>query len=546
MTHRSRASYLSPPTISPAPALWYHRAVADRRFPLTVTDDEGVSRQGEVYIVRAWRSDVAVSPNASFTIVLAQEPLAGDCPPPDAPNVVVCAPACPVRLTAAVAEATVAYDANEVPSAVPLRFPRRALDAYAGGTLVASHVLPVTAREVFADGVPGARLDSLACHLLAATRRVGRCWEALDRILSWPDPPSPLAQPRRVRARLHEALRGAPLPPTNAPAADALQRLLLITGGAQPEGVAPSPAALAEDAAYLRCRLERPEAADELATMRAYVESARPGTSSVDVAADHAFTREQLSFVTLLEQPHQLDGLRATFEMFRAEYTRAYARHHRAYWQAVARLHVALEDARPAARALAALNTLRALGRPLGQEALIAYERLAEARGACDAPALDAALPDLPTCPSCGITMDHAAPTGAAEGVVRRLSAALARQQARLASEAIRRILARGGERLEQFLQIVQAADVAGLARVLDDDLLTFLGALLAQPVSPTPEAQELFEELARAHPVVSKEQVEAVAKTLRRLLSEQLESQGTADPSRPAAFRLASEPPPS
>ncbi len=519
--------------------------MADRRFPLTVTDDEGVSRQGEVCIVRAWRPGVATSPHASFTIVLAQEPLSSDCPPPDTPNVVVCAPACPVRLTAAIAEAAVAYDAIEVPSAVPLRLPRRALDAYAGGMLVASHVLPITAREVFADGVPGARLHSLACYLLAALRRADRCWEALDRILSWPDPSSPLAQPRRVRTRLREALRVAILPPS-APGPDALERLSLIADGAEPESVAPSPAVLAEDAAYLRCRLERPEAADELAAMRTYVESARPGTSSVDLAADHAFTREQLSFVTLLEQPHQLDGLRATFEMFRGEYARAYARHHRAYWQASARLHSALEDARPAARALAALNTLRALGRPLGQEALAQYQRLAQARGACDEPALDAAVRERPACPGCGITMDDAVPTGAAEDVVRRLSAALSRQQARLASEAIRRILARGGERLEQFLQIVQAADVAGLARVLDDDMLTFLGELLAQPLSPTPEAQELFEELARAHPVVSKGQVDDVANTLRRLLSEQLESRGTADPSRPAAFPLASESPPS
>jgi hypothetical protein len=141
--------------------------------------------------------------------------------------------------------------------------------------------------------------------------------------------------------------------------------------------------------------------------------------------------------------------------------------------------------------------------------------------------------------------MEDGVPSEEAEEVLRRLHAALAGQQARLASEAVRRILARGGERLDQFLQIVQASDLAGLAQVLDDELLAFLRELLSQPVSPTPEALDLFEELARAYPVVSEEQVDAVVHTLRQLLSEQLASQRAADPSRAAAFRLASTPPP-
>ena len=78
----------------------------------------------------------------------------------------------------------------------------------------------------------------------------------------------------------------------------------------------------------------------------------------------------------------------------------------------------------------------------------------------------------------------------------------------------------------------------------LDDELLAFLGELLAQPVSPTPEALDLFEHLARAYPIVSEEQVEAVIETLRQLLTEQLASQRASDPSRPAAFHLASVPP--
>ena len=49
-----------------------------------------------------------------------------------------------------------------------------------------------------------------------------------------------------------------------------------------------------------------------------------------------------------------------------------------------------------------------------------------------------------------------------------------------LSSEAVRQILAaEKGERLERFLQVVQASDLTGLANVLDDELLAFLRELL-------------------------------------------------------------------
>ena len=105
--------------------------------------------------------------------------------------------------------------------------------------------------------------------------------------------------------------------------------------------------------------------------------------------------------------------------------------------------------------------------------------------------------------------------------------------------------MARGGRRLEQFLQIVQASDLTGLAHVLDGDLLEFLRELLSEPVAPTAEALDLFEELARSHPVVSEDQIDAVSQTLRTLLTEQLAAQQEHDPTASATFRLASIPPP-
>ena len=99
------------------------------------------------------------------------------------------------------------------------------------------------------------------------------------------------------------------------------------------------------------------------------------------------------------------------------------------------------------------------------------------------------------------------------------------------------------GETPQRFVEIVQAADVAAMTRVLDDDLLTFLDELLSQPLSPTADALAVFEELVRAHPSVSGDDVDGVAETLRRLLTEQLEAQRPADPTGTATFRLATEP---
>ena len=519
--------------------------MADRRLRFTVQDDQGVSHPGELVIVRAWRPDLELNPNVACTIVLAQQPLAADSPPPGASNVVVCAPARPVRLPAAVAEAAVAYQAGGAPAAPPLRLSRQALAAYAGGALLAAQPLSVGSREVFGEGARSPRLEPLIQDLLAASRRADACWRELDRLLSWPHPPAQAARPERLRARLREALLRMPPTWPDLPGRDVIPRLHDIAAGAPPETVAASPAALADDVASLRCFTERPEAAEELAAMRAYLEGADPGPQLRRLLVDHATTRQRLSFVTLLSEPHQLDGMRAAYEIFRADYIATYLEHHGRYWRAFARFRIVLDEAALTAQALARLNTLRALGRPVGEPALDAYERLARDRRACGVRELESTLRERPDCPDCQITMEDGVPSEEGEELRRRLGAALARQQARLASEAVRRILARGGEPIERFLQIVQASDLAGLAQVLDDKLLAFLRDLLAQPVSPAPLALDLLQELVRAHPTVSEEQVEAVTQTLRQLLSELLTSQRVADPSQPAAVRLASVLPP-
>ena len=517
----------------------------DRRLPFTVKDDQEVPREGEIVIVRDWNPDIELNPAAAFTIVLAQRPLAADSPPPGTANVAVCAPASSIRLPATVAEAAVTHETGGGQAVSPLRLSRQALAAYAGGTLLAMHPLSISARDVFSDGLRQPQLELLGRDLLDAVRRVEAWWRTLDEVLSWPRAPARVVRPDQLRARLSATLERIPGPPRSALADTIIARLREIATGAQPDAIASSPAELKEDVALVRCLAERPEEVAELAAMRAYLDAATPGPQMHELFVDHAVTRERLSFAALLDQPRELESMRATFELFQSGYVEAYTEHHRRHWRAFARLRAILDEGALTAQALVRLNTLRALGRPVGRAALAAYGRMTRGRRACSAKELATALREQPLCPDCGITMENGAPSEETEEVLRRLHAALARQQARLAGEAVRRILARGGERIDQFLQIVQASDPAGLAQVLDDQLLAFLQELLSQPVSPTPEALDLFQELARAYPVVSEEQVEAVIGTLRQLLTEKLAVQRAADPAQPTTFRLASAPPP-
>ena len=523
-----------PPASLPANAsspllLCYHRAVAERRLPFAVRDDEGVQRRGELVIVPAWRDDIRPSPDAAFTIVLAQQPLTNGARV-DVPALALCVPASNTRLATTAGEGRVAYKTNGGRDAPPLRLPQSALDAYSGGMLLAARPLAITASEVFAGG----RLDDLARALLHEARGDDRYWQSLDAALSWPEAPSRLSRPSAIRVRLRQLLK--PVSHDATFASGAFDRLRAIASGGAPQEAAASPGALAEDAAFVRCLPAQAAAAAELARMRAYVDEAAPASHQHDLVVDHASTRERLSFVTLLSEPHSLPGMRAAFETFRSEYSDAYARHHDAYRRAITKLRVALDDARPVSLALARLNTLTGLGRPLGRQPLKEYERLADSAAPCARTDLDAALREQPRCPACGIAMDAEPPREQAEDLVRRLRRALDRQQSRLASEAIRRILARGGERIEQFLQIAQAADQAGLVRVLDDELLAFLQDLLAQPVSITPDALHLMDSLARAHPIVHAADVDAVVETARALLRDRLGAKGE--------VRLASPPP--
>ena len=368
-------------------------------------------------------------------------------------------------------------------------------------------------------------------------------WEAADEVLSWPAPAARVVRPTQVQAKLRPLVRSAgkrvlDAPPANH--ADPIGSVQQVAAGTPPSDVFPTAAAFAEAVAYARCRREARDGVDDLVTMRVYLDQAVVPEHRPTLFVDRATTREQLSYIALLIEPHRLDSMRAAFETFRSAFAAAYSDHHRRYWKAFAKLTRAIDGLAPVARALDRLNSLRALGAAAGENALADYRSLSSTRAICPAAGAAGELVQRPMCGDCGLTLDDSLPAEQADDVAHRLNAALAVQQRRLASEAVRRILARGGERLDRFVEIVQAADTASLAHVLDEELIVFLQQLLAQPITPTPEALHLIEQIALAHPVITEDRVDLVVETLRRLLLEQLSSHTSDDGAPVPSFYLA------
>jgi hypothetical protein len=367
-------------------------------------------------------------------------------------------------------------------------------------------------------------------------------WEAAAEVLSWPAPAARVVQPTQVHAKLRPLVRGAGKHVSDAAVTQQpgpLDLVRQVAAGVAPCDVFPTAAAFSEAVAYARCRHEGHDGVGELVTMRAYLDQAVVPEDQPALVVDHAATREQLSFVALLIQPHRLDSMRAAFETFRAAFAVVYSGYHRRHWQSFRKLSRVVDSLTPVASAVERLNSLRALGAPVSEDAIEDYRRLSSCRTVCPADDLSAALIKRPLCGYCGLALNDSVPLDSLEDIAYRLNAALAVQQRRLASEAVRRILARGGARLDRFVEIVQATDTASLAQILDDELVVFLQELLAQPVTPTPEALQLFEQIALAHPVITEDQVDRVVETLRMLLLEQLSACSSDDGAPVPSFYL-------
>ena len=232
----------------------------------------------------------------------------------------------------------------------------------------------------------------------------------------------------------------------------------------------------------------------------------------------------QLNLETLVDRPETWDRLREDLKRFRARYQNAYQKHHRDYYEALARLREELADAPRRLTALGLLNRIEGLGAPLGDGLEERYEALQRKLEPCPVTKVtDVSVERTPTCDRCPQTLrlTDEPPEAEVEAFVRELTGALDNKRRQLASEAISRVLARGGgDAMDTFLEAVRAADLAALVDVMSPDLADFIERLLADEAILTADA-DVLARLAHRFPSLEESQIDEALAELRRLLQE-------------------------
>lgn len=242
----------------------------------------------------------------------------------------------------------------------------------------------------------------------------------------------------------------------------------------------PAAQALSQEMSLYQRLSQLAQSVPEIVTARIYLEDAQVGPGDPELEMDRVSLLEQLDMANLVSSSHLWPSIKALLDWFKARYSSQYQAHHSRYHLRLAELRAMVELASPRLQALQRLNSLEALGSPLGQGLGQRYERLLPQLTPCSV--REVAVQDQPRCPDCRLALDVQPPEAEVRAFLTELDAALRQQQRRLSAEAIRRILARRNEpRLDRFLKVVQASDLGALTEVLDDELAAFLRALLAE-----------------------------------------------------------------
>jgi len=174
------------------------------------------------------------------------------------------------------------------------------------------------------------------------------------------------------------------------------------------------------------------------------------------------------------------DALQIRFQRFKWNYIQIYQAAHERSRREGERVAIELADARQHFGALSRLNSIAALGAPIGDALGMRIEELGcrVIRCALDAPIT---VDLVPRCPQCGFVLGTAAPASELGEVFEEMRRALKTKLAALSHDAIARLIRQHdrGHRLDGFLKITQAAHTDALVRVLDDNLARYLGRLL-------------------------------------------------------------------
>ena len=242
-----------------------------------------------------------------------------------------------------------------------------------------------------------------------------------------------------------------------------------------------SPQALSEDLGVLGRIEVLEEFLPELRQAVRYLDGAVIKAGYEELALVRGALISQFSLPYLLDRGLSPESLIAQFKRFRDDYSRAYRVHHRLYHSKSVALRARLEDEAARLGALNHLNSISELGDPLGRELEEQHNSLKEAVKSCDLNSQDLPLDDDPQCSSCSLFLGEVLPTQDVELFQRRVGGSLLEQNRRLSLVLVDRIVhGQANRRLEDFLKIVQASDLASLTNTLNDEMVLFIRRLVA------------------------------------------------------------------
>lgn len=470
---------------------------------------------GEILVTQAWHSSLGKidSEKIRFRIVVITQPQEVSPQSLVHPRVAVClpGPATPpyqqsLEKYRAIRERRQTYltktgkdspDLQARESQQATRLAEREAACYAAGQ-VCTRSQPIPAREAFSAPEPQAWFDHIAQSLLQPS------WEvALDYARCLCPDLKPATGPEEAKAqqsKLLEALSairlrlqilgpslaglGQPVEPKLHTALERLTSLTESTGWAdfleRSEAIYPFSQALAEDWALLEKAEQLVPAVPEVVAARKYLEAVRLRPGDRELQLDRDSLLEQMTPPFLISSPHLWPSLKALFEWFQSRYRPLYLAQHRAYRQEIEHLSQTLAGIRQQLPALQRLNSIAELGKPVGADLAGRYMVLRPQVTICPSPEEEGWLVSLPVCPHCLIGLADEPPRAEVNDLQRRLEQALAEQQRRLSSRAIRHIITSEREpRLKRFIKVVELSDISGLVEVLDDELTDFIRQLL-------------------------------------------------------------------
>ena len=185
-------------------------------------------------------------------------------------------------------------------------------------------------------------------------------------------------------------------------------------------------------------------------------------------------------------------ALQACFQQFRWRYVQEYRAAHEQWRKEMEKLKSIAKDTRRHLDALHRLNSIAALGAPVGEDLEPQLKEIESRIRPCD---FDGPLtPEVsPRCPRCAFVLGAPSPAGELKSLFERIRDSLKQRLLALSQSMICRLIRvhDRAHRLQGFLDIIQAAQTEALVNVLDDDLAAYLARLAEEIPSDADTAEE-------------------------------------------------------